>query len=195
MPPHSRKVGLLRVSGQVPRRRGSCEDGIAADIIMTNWIMPIEKDNIVRSFDVRIVFAAGLLAASITTLPNTAQADNLMGACEAEIAANCTGVSKGRGRISACLMAHDDKLSGACKTEVAKVSNSRTFKRYIPAGVWSLQGSKYEAGLRKACTSDMNKLCPSVKTGNGRILACLYSRSNSVSKACSSQVKMAALGK
>ena len=33
-----------------------------------------------------------------------------------------------------------------------------------------------------------------VKIGNHRTLACIYSRSNSVSKACSSQVKMAALG-
>lgn len=147
-----------------------------------------------RSIDMRIMCAAGLLAASLSALPNTALADNLMSACAADIAVNCTGVPKGRGRISACLMAHDDKLSGGCKAEVATVRNSRVFKRYTPAGGWSLQGSKYEAGLRKACTSDMNRLCSSVKDGGGRILACLYSRSNSVSKACSSQVKMAALG-
>jgi hypothetical protein len=184
----------LRVSGQAPGRRGACGGVIETGIINPSWRMPIGKEDIMRSFDMRIMCAAGLLAASLSALPNTALADNMMSACVADIAANCTGVSKGRGRISACLMAHDDKLSAACRTEVANVRNSRAFKRYIPAGVWSLQGSKYEAGLRKACTSDMNRLCSSVKGGDGRILACLYSRSNSVSKACSSQVKMAALG-
>jgi hypothetical protein len=151
---------------------------------------PLRKEDTVRSFAIRIVFAAGLLAASLTALPNTVQANNLMAACEAEIAVKCTGVSKGRGRISACLYAHDDKLSGACRVEVAKVSNSSTFQRYIPTGVRSLQGSGYEASLRKACTSDADKLCTRVKTGNGRILACLYARSNSVRKACSSKAKM-----
>jgi len=72
--------------------------------------MPIEKEDTVRSFAIRIVFAAGLLATSLTALPDTVQANNLMAACEVEIAANCAGVSKGRGRISACLYAHDDKL-------------------------------------------------------------------------------------
>ena len=153
-------------------------------------MIPIEKEDIVRIFDMRIVSAAGLLAASLNALPNAAQAGNLIAACKAEIAANCTDVAKGRGRISACLWAHDDKLSGGCKTEVLKVSNSRTFQKYIPAGSGSRKGSQYEAGLRRACTSEVNELCPSVKSGNGRILACLYSRSNSVSKACSSEAKL-----
>jgi len=148
----------------------------------------------VRSIDISTLFAAALLAASLTSLPNTAQAKNLMAACKAEIAVICAGVSKGRGRISACLMARDDKLSGACRIEVVKVSNSRAFRRYIPAGVSPLQSSKYGAALRNACTSDINRFCPGVKIGNGRILACLYSRSNSVSKACSSEAKTAVLG-
>ena len=152
--------------------------------------MPIEKEDSVRIFDIRIVSAAGLLAASLSALPNTAQAGNLIAACKAEIAANCTGVSKGRGRISACLWAHGDKLSGTCRTEVLKVSNSRTFQRYIPADIGSGKGSQYEAGLRRACTSEVNKLCSGVKTGDGRILACLYARSNSVSKACSSEARL-----
>ncbi len=143
-----------------------------------------------RTFRFTSRLAIAMCAGALVSLAAPALAANLMSACEAEIAANCAGVSKGRGRISLCLFAHGDKLSGACKTEVAKVSDSRAFKRYIPAGVRSLQGSEYEAGLRKACTSDANKFCPSVKIGNGRILACLYSRSNSVSKPCSSEAKL-----
>ncbi len=143
-----------------------------------------------RSSDMRHVFAAGFLAATFIGLPGTAQAKNLMAACAAEIAANCSGVSKGRGRISACLYAHGDRLSGACKTEVTKVSESRLFRRNIPTGVLSVQRLEFEAGLRNACASDTDKLCSGVKTGNGRILACLYSRSNRLSKTCSSEAKM-----
>lgn len=152
--------------------------------------MPIEKEDSVRSFVIRIVFAASLLATSLSAMPDTVQANNLMAACEAEIAANCAGVSKGRGRISACLYANDDKLFGACKIEVTKVSNSRAFQRYLPTDVNFLQGSEYEAGLRKACTSDADKSCTGVTNGNGRMLACIYSRSESVSKACWSAAKL-----
>ncbi len=143
-----------------------------------------------RSFRFTSHLAIAMCAGALVSLATPALAADLMSACKSEISSLCSSVSKGRGRISLCLFAHGDKLSGACKTEVAKVSDSRAFKRYIPAGVRSLQGSEYEAGLRKACTSDANKFCPSVKIGNGRILACLYSRSNSVSKPCSSEAKL-----
>jgi hypothetical protein len=142
----------------------------------------------------KTVCAAGLLAASITALPGPANAASLMQACKSEIAVNCSGVAKGRGRISACLMAHEDKLSGACKGEVAKVRNSRLFRKYIPGGFESLRGWQHQPDLRRTCASDVSKYCPSVKAGKGRILACLYSRSNSVSKACSSRARMVALG-
>ncbi len=131
-----------------------------------------------------------MCAGALESLATSALAAGLMSACEAEIAANCSGVSNGRGRVSLCLYAHGNRLSGACKTEVDKVTNSRAMKKNVPTGVLSLQGSQYEAGLRKACTSDANKLCPNVKIGKARILACLYSRLNSVSKACSSEAKM-----
>ncbi len=143
-----------------------------------------------RTFPFTSRLAIAMCAGALVSLATSALAADLMSACKTEISSLCSSVSKGRGRITACLYAYGDKLSGACKTEVVKVSDSRAFKRYVPAGVRSLQGSEYEAGLRKACTSDANKLCPSVKIGNGRILACLYSRSNSMSKACSSEAKM-----
>ncbi|MDH3580216.1 MAG: hypothetical protein OEM91_06270, partial [Hyphomicrobiales bacterium] len=103
--------------------------------------------------------AIAMSVGALASLATPALAAGLTTACEAEIAANCSGVSNGRGRISACLYAHGDGLSGACKTEVDKVTNSRAVKKNVPAGVLSLQGSEYEAGLRKACTSDANKLC------------------------------------
>ena len=121
-------------------------------------------------------------------LPSSVAVADMMSACKTEISAKCAGVSKGRGRIAACLYAHGNQLSGGCKTEVDKVSNSSAAKRYVPAGILSLQGTEYEAGLRKACTADAKKLCPSVTIVN-RVLVCLYSRVNKVSSGCKSEAK------
>ncbi|WP_421982170.1 hypothetical protein [Roseibium sp.] len=108
---------------------------------------------------------------------------DMMAACKSEISAQCNGVRKGRGRIAACLYAHPNKLSAPCAAEVEKVSNSRTTKAVIPAGVQKLSGSQYEGDLVKACGNDARKLCPGV-SGNQRNLACLYSRSNQISGSC-----------
>lgn len=111
-----------------------------------------------------------------------ARAD-LMSACEAEIAAHCSDVRRGRGRISACLFANTPRLSAACAPEVEQVSNSRATQRFIPAGVRNLAGSPYEAEVVEACGADARRLCPGV-TGKNRNLACLYSRSNQISNGC-----------
>ena len=124
------------------------------------------------------------------------QAGGLMSACKADIAKTCPDVTKGRGRISACLIAYDDRLSGPCKTEVTKISKSRTYRKFVPASLRSSDhGPQLEAALRKVCTSDIGRLCPGVRTGKGRILACLYSRSGNVSKPCSSAAKQIADGR
>ncbi len=140
----------------------------------------------------RTVYVTGLLAIALTALPATARA-GLISACKAEISANCADVTKGRGRISACLMAHEDKLSGGCRGEVVKVRESRTFQRYVPGGFEALPGWAQNAGLRQACASDVTRYCPRVKLGDGRLLACLYARLNSVSKTCSTEAKTVAL--
>jgi hypothetical protein len=158
-------------------------------VLLEEMDMPIEKEDTVRCVAKPTLFAAGLLAASFIILPGAAQAGNMISACKAEIAANCSGVSEGRGRISACLYANDDKLSGTCKTEVVDISNSSSFQRYLPTGVQSLKGSEQEADLRAACTADADKVCTGVKKGNGRFLACVYAQSASVSKECSAAAK------
>lgn len=140
----------------------------------------------------RIVYATGLLAIALAAPPATARA-GLMNTCKAEITANCAGVAKGRGRISACLMAYEDRLSGDCRGEVVKVRNSRTFQRYVPGGFEALPSWAQNAGLRRACASDVTRHCPRVKVGDGRLLACLYARLNSVSKTCSAEAKTIAL--
>ena len=121
-------------------------------------------------------------------LPTAAAATGLMTACSAEITANCKGVAEGRGRISACLFAHSNRLAPPCKAEVTKVSNSWAFKRAFPHPE-TLQGSEYEAELKKTCGPDLKRLCPGVASGGGRLLACLYAQGDHVSKACRAEEK------
>ncbi|PJN96520.1 hypothetical protein CNY89_02060 [Amaricoccus sp. HAR-UPW-R2A-40] len=70
----------------------------------------------------------GLLAASLVllaglTAPDLARAE-MMTACQPEIAQYCGGVSRGRGRIAACLVGRMDRLSAACKPEVQATMKS-----------------------------------------------------------------------
>ena len=133
--------------------------------------------------------------ASVAAGPGAANAGDLMSACKADIAKICPDVAEGRGRISACLIAYDNRLSGPCKVEVAKISKSPAYRKFVPPTLRSDKGPELEAGLRKVCTSDIGQFCPGVKSGNGRILACLYSRSGKVSETCSSAAQQIAEGK
>lgn len=131
---------------------------------------------------IRFLVALVLGFAPFILTAGSAQAD-IMQVCKSEISGQCKGVREGRGRIAACLYAHSNKLSGGCKAEVNKVSSSGTVKLVIPAGVWKMKGSPYEADLVKACTADARRLCAGV-SGNERNLACLYSRSSQISGGC-----------
>ncbi len=133
------------------------------------------------------ILGAVLILGSGTVSP--ANASGLMEACSKDISSLCGGIKEGRGRISACLFAHSNKISAACKPELDKVTTSRMFERMIPNGIRTLNDTPYEAELRKACGSDFNKLCSGVAAGDDRLLACLYAWSTKVSKGCRTEAK------
>ena len=139
--------------------------------------------------------AAAMALATGIVFSGGAEASGLMSACAADIAKSCPDVTKGRGRITACLIAYDHRLSGGCRKEVRKYSTGRTYRKFVPAAMRSEKGPQIEAELRRVCSSDVGRLCPGVKSGKGRILACLYSRSGNVSKPCSSAAKQIADGR
>lgn len=66
----------------------------------------------------------GLLVFSLSSLTYAADqvpADNqARGACKEDIQKLCPDVKRGGGRIAACLKNNSDKLSDACKTQIAK---------------------------------------------------------------------------
>lgn len=135
------------------------------------------------------ILALGLVLPVTIGSISPAWASELMNACSADIASQCKGISEGRGRVSACLYGHSNKLSAACKPELAKVTTGSMFKRMIPAGIRNLNNTPYEAELRKTCNADIASLCSTVAPGDDRLLACLYAWGNRVSSACKSEAK------
>jgi len=92
--------------------------------------------------------------------------------CGTEIEKYCSQVTKGEGRLLACFYAHEDKLSGQC--QYALYDASAQLERAVSA-------LNYVAGQ---CEDDILAHCPNVQLGEGRIIECLNSKSESVSAAC-----------
>ena len=92
--------------------------------------------------------------------------------CGAEIEKYCSQVSQGDGRLLACFYAHEDKLSGQC--QYALYDASAQLERAVSA-------LNYVAGQ---CEDDMKAHCADVQLGEGRVIECLNSNSESVSAAC-----------
>lgn len=132
------------------------------------------------------LLAAGLLALPLATAGSAARADDMMDVCKAEIASTCGDIKEGRGRIFACLYAHGDTLSGGCRTEVDAISRTSTAQRLLPTDA---ESSRQQASLKTACASDIDRVCTGVREGEGRLLACVYARSNKVSASCEAAAK------
>ncbi len=126
------------------------------------------------------------LATVLTAHATDARAD-LMTACASEISRYCTDVSKGRGRISACLMGQMGRLGPACRPEVQAVARSRQTPGYVRRAL----NPEFRAPLPEACAASAARLCPGMTPGGGRVFACLYARSDRVPKACSTAAQAA----
>ncbi|WP_269581765.1 cysteine rich repeat-containing protein [Roseibium sp. Sym1] len=133
---------------------------------------------------------AAALAIPLTTAPaGSARANSLMTACKVDVASLCKGVPEGRGRISACLFAHDNRISGTCKPELSKITSSGTFRKMVPSSLNSLKGSAGDTQLRRVCAGDIKTYCGGVGSATDRILACLYAWSNRIGKSCHAEAK------
>ena len=110
---------------------------------------------------IRIAIAAALLSIGV------ARAES---ACRPDVERLCPGIPAGGGRIGACLKANQAQVSPACKAELA-----------------SVQRMVKEVGA--ACADDVQSLCPDVKPGQGKVLACLRANLFSASPGCQELVK------
>lgn len=119
------------------------------------------------------------LASALMVHATDARAD-LMTACASEIGRYCADVSKGRGRISACLAGQMGQLGSACLPEVQAVGQSFL----TPGYVRKVFDPSFRAPLPQVCAAPAAQFCPGMTPGEGRVFACLYARSDRVPKAC-----------
>jgi len=92
--------------------------------------------------------------------------------CGPEIENYCSQVNMGEGRLLACFYAHEDKLSGQC--QYALYNASAQLEHAVSA-------LNYVAGQ---CEDDIKAHCAQVQLGEGRVVECLKSNSESISTAC-----------
>ncbi len=96
--------------------------------------------------------------------------------CEKELQSYCTKVTPGKGRVLACLYAHEDKVSGRC--EYALYDAAVQLERAIAALTY----------LANECNDDLDKYCAKVAIGEGRLARCLLDNKANLSKRCASAI-------
>jgi hypothetical protein len=115
---------------------------------------------------------------AITLLSPTAQAQTAVVEtdCAAEIAAHCSNVLPGAGRIVACLIAHENKISPRCRMSA-----------YLASGDLD-ERLKVLRAAAKVCSADILQYCSKVPAGGGRIYDCLKSNKATLTDDCRSLV-------
>lgn len=120
------------------------------------------------------LLGAGLVLTSFTTgYAQDAVAEMVLDDCAPELKYFCGTVSAGRGRIAACLYAHNDQLSDQC---AISLSVGLIQFRMILAAV------DY---VGQQCRGDLDKLCDGVKIGGGQVYQCLTDNKDKLNESCS----------
>jgi hypothetical protein len=88
--------------------------------------------------------------------------------CHDDIQKFCKDVKPGGGRVHACLSQHANELTSAC-------------------GDARQQAKERVAKFHQACDADVQKLCPGVKSGHGRIAKCIKEKEAELSPACKAE--------
>ncbi|MEM6550433.1 MAG: cysteine rich repeat-containing protein [Pseudomonadota bacterium] len=112
------------------------------------------------------------LALSAAAWHAPASAASVLEACKPELATFCAEVTPGHGRISACLYAHEEKLSEACDAATVEMADTLDlfFARIREVGI--------------ACGEDIHTHCEGIAIGGGRIMSCLRENVSVVSASC-----------
>jgi hypothetical protein len=112
-----------------------------------------------------------LLAALVFLQTGPLHAQDLgTGACRADAEKLCKDVRPGDGRMARCLKQHEASVSPACKEAMA-------------------QARQKMQALREACRADAKQHCRGVKSGRGRMLACLKQNEAKLSEGCRAAMK------
>jgi hypothetical protein len=117
--------------------------------------------------------------------------------CRADVKKFCPGIQPGEGRINACLKANFSSLSSECAAQLPKkpdqiVISTPTIASNNIGGSGAQQGIAQEGQRERAknavCRTDVKKFCRGVKSGEGRIMACLKANFSGLSSECATRL-------
>ena len=97
--------------------------------------------------------------------------------CDEDIQQHCSGLGDNAGKIFMCLTAYEEHLSEKCKLGILEAAMS------VRIGAAALS---YSAA---SCEADVDKHCLDVQPGEGRIVNCIKTNENKVSKECITALK------
>jgi hypothetical protein len=126
---------------------------------------------------IRYFCSLALMALCFGLSPSAANSQSVFEACDSDIAAFCSKVTPGNGRIMSCLYAHEDKITETCDAAVGEIADII---------------DTLFAGLRytmQQCKADIAAHCTDVAYGEGRIISCLHEKKSSISDGCRETVE------
>ena len=98
--------------------------------------------------------------------------EQVLQACQPEIESYCSQVTLGDGRLLACFIAHEDKLSGQCGWALYEAMDE--LEAFMNAVAY----------VADSCWDDIVEHCSEVQMGEGRVAVCLLENESEVSPAC-----------
>ena len=125
-----------------------------------------------------LVSVAGAAAQSAQAIEARldAGAKKIEAACGDDLKKFCGQVTPGEGRVTLCVMAHEDKISSKC--DVALYEAARNLGNAL---------NRIEEAS-DACWSDIEKHCAEVEPGGKRVAQCLATKKASLSQGCQTVV-------
>ena len=123
---------------------------------------------------IRIMILSLVCLMSIASLA-TAQEDvveQALAVCQPEIESYCSQVTPGDGRLLACFIAHEDKLSGECGWALYEAMDE--VEAFVAAVAY----------VAESCWDDIVEHCSEVEMGEGRVAVCLVEHEGEVSTGC-----------
>ena len=96
----------------------------------------------------------------------------VLDACGTEIRDLCSNITRGNGRVIACLYANEDQLSGRCDYVLFDAA----------AELQQIMGAM--SRVAQVCKADVEHLCGNVVEGEGRLMQCLKSNQMALSAPC-----------
>ena len=125
----------------------------------------------------RCVFASlpFILLACVATSGQIA-AQSIFDSCANDLEVYCSQVTPGDGRLSACIYAHEDKVTDECDAATENLSTLMD---------WFLETVRY---AYDQCADDIRNHCGGTEFGDGRILSCLTGKSSELTDGCQEAV-------